>query len=130
MTTVAEIIVEGRMSQLNSELETSLRLSGKTFESATLGLGNTTLQREVLADGSRGEIRISTQENDDLLGGSVTYQNYVLTRGELIPDAHFGERTVGRLRKATLLAKIAFGRVNHWDKESDFYGTAIEYDEE
>ena len=129
MNTVTETIVEGRMSQLNSELETSLRLSGKTFESVTLGLGNTTLQREVLADGSRGEIRISTQENDDLLGGSVTYQNYVLTGGELIPDAHFGERTVGRLRKATLLAKIAFGRVNHWDKESDFYGTAIEYDE-
>ncbi|MDB5167684.1 MAG: hypothetical protein JWN26_829 [Candidatus Saccharibacteria bacterium] len=31
----------------------------------------------------------------------------------LVPDARFGERTVGRLKKATILAKIAFGQVNN-----------------
>ena len=30
------------------------------------------------------------------------------------------------LKKASVLAKIAFGRVNHWDKESNFYGTVID----
>ena len=126
MTTFTESIVQGRMAKLNSELETSLRMSGKTFESVTLGLGDTTLEREVLEDGTYGEIKISTKENDDLLGSSVTYQKYVLTGGEITPDTRFGERTVGKLRIATVLAKVAFGRVDHWDKESDFYGSFID----
>jgi len=130
MNTVTQSIIEGKMARLNAELETGLRMSGQTFESVTLGLGDTTLKREVLPDGLRGEIQISTQENDDLMGSSVTYQNYLLVRGGLIPDDRYGERNVGMLKKASVLAKIAFGRVNHWDKESDFYGTVIDLDEE
>lgn len=129
MNTFTEKIVQGKMNILSAELETSLRLSGNIFESVTLGLGDTTLQREVLSDGSSGDIKISTQENDDLLGSSITYRNYVLSDGELVADSLYGERTVGPLRKVLVLAKIAFGRVNHWDAESDFYGISNEEEE-
>jgi hypothetical protein len=130
MNTFTQNIVEGKMDKLNTELETSLRMSGEVIESLTLGLGDTTIEREVLPDGSRGEITISTQENDSISGHSVTYRKYVIAEGELVHDTRFGERTVGKYRKVTVLAKIAFGRVNHWDLKSDFYGTAIEYDGE
>lgn len=129
MNTFTEKIVQGKMNQNTDELETSSRLSGNIFESITLGLGDTTLQRQVLPDGSRGEIKISTQENDDLLGSSTTYRKYVLIGGEIVPDAEYGERQVGSIRKAIVLAKIAFGRVNHWDAESEFHGTFSEEEE-
>jgi len=131
MTTFTERIIEGKMALLNDELETSLRMTGQTFESIKLGLGDTSLQREVLPDGSKGSITVSTQEFDDLFGSFVTYQNYVLAKvGDLVPDTQFGERSVGKIRKAAVLAKIAFGRVNHWDIESDFDGTDAGHEED
>lgn len=130
MNTLSRNIIESKMARLNDELETTVSLSGAVYESVNLGLGDTTLKREVLSDGSRGEIQISTQENDDFMGSSITYRNYLLVRDGLVPDARYGERTVGILKKASVLAKVAFGRVNHWDRESDFYGTTVEYDED
>lgn len=129
MPTIAEKIIHGKMERSTNEIETNVMVSGRIFESLPLGLGDTTLSREVLSDGSRGDIEISTQENDSILGNSITYQKYVLKGGDLLPDTRYGERTVSKIRATTVLAKVAFGRVNHWDKETTFHGTMVEDEE-
>jgi hypothetical protein len=118
MRTLAETIIQGRLDRQFNELETSLRLSGKILESLPLGLGDTTIDREVLPDGVRGQVRISTQEGQ-------SSNRYLLKDGQIVTDSAYGdnERQVKYFQKIKILARIAFGKVDHWDRESDFYGT-------
>jgi hypothetical protein len=126
-----ESIVQSRLNREAGELEMSERMSGETFESLPLRAGDTTLEREVLPDGAKGQIRICTQEAEDILRTSVVYNRYLLKDGQIVTDpGHRGaERRVRGFKKAKILARIAFGRVDHWDSESDFYGTVEEFDE-
>jgi len=127
MNTISSAIIEGRLDRYADELETSLRYSGQIMESLPLSLGDTSIQREILSDGSRGDVTITTQEWDDPSGRMVTYRRYALKDGRLF-RADFGEdeRPIGKIRTVQLLAKIAFGKVDHWDRESDYYGVEEE----
>ena len=126
---LTEVIIQGRLDRQVDELETSHRLSGQTFESLPLKLGDTTIDRELLSDGTKGQVRICTQEVQGLMGSVVIYRNYLLKDGNIITDSSYGgeERKLRGFRKAITLAKIAFSKVDHWNRESDFYGT---YEEE
>ena len=127
----AEKVIQDRLDHQVDELEMSIRMSGQTFESLPLRSGDTTIEREVLPDGTKGHIRISTQEWDDLTGSLVVYNKYLLKNGQIVTDPSYQqtERKIKGIRKAKILARIAFGRVDHWDRESDFCGTVEEIEE-
>jgi hypothetical protein len=128
MTTISERIIQGRLDRQTEELEMSLRASGQTFESLPLSLGDTTIEREVLPDGTRGDVRICTQESKGLTGSVVVYERFQLKDGQIVTDPSYGEveQRIKGFRKFRTLAKIALSRVDHWDRESDFYGIAEE----
>lgn len=127
----AEKVILGRLDHQVDELEMSARMSGQTFESLPLRSGDTTIEREVLPDGTKGQVRISTQEWGDLTGSLVVYNRYLLKDGQIVADPSYQqvERKIRGIRKAKILARIAFGRVDHWDRESDFYGTVEEIED-
>jgi hypothetical protein len=128
MTTLAENIIQGRLDRQTQELEMNQSLSGQTFEALPLSLGDTTVEREVMADGTRGQVRISTQEVQGFLSGTVVYKRYILQDGEITTDPTCVDipKPITGFRKFKLLAKVAFGKVDHWDKESDFFGNVEE----
>lgn len=123
----AEFVIQGRLRRNVNELEMSRRITGAIFESLPLRPGDTTLEREVLPDGSRGLVQIDTQEGHS----RVVYNSYLLKDGQLVTNLDDGrpERKVRGIRKAKILTRIALGRVDHWDRESDFFGCVEESDE-
>lgn len=127
----AERIIQGRLDRQVNELEMSARMSGQSFESLPLNSGDTTVEREVLPDGTKGSVLITTQEWGDFTGSTVVYNRYLLKDGQIVTDPAYldREKRVKGLRKAKILARIAFGRVDHWDHESDFYGTVEEIED-
>jgi hypothetical protein len=86
MATLAENIIQGRLDRQTQELEMNQSLSGQTFEALPLSLGDTTVEREVMADGTRGQVRISTHEVQGFLSGTVVYKRYILQDGEITTD--------------------------------------------
>lgn len=128
---LAEKVILGRLDRQVDQLEVSTRMSGQTFESLPISSGDTTIEREVLPDSTRGQVHISTQEWGDLTGSLVVYNRYLLKDGQIVTDSaeSHPEKQIKGIRKIKILARIAFGRVDHWDRESDFYRTAEEIEE-
>lgn len=127
---LAEKIIHGRLDRQTDELETSQNMSSQVFESLPISWSDTSIRREILPDGTRGAVRICTQESQSLMSGGIIYRRYILKGGEIVTDEGYrqeDEKRVRGFKRAKLLAKIAFGKVDHWDLESDFHGGGIDY---
>jgi hypothetical protein len=114
---IVETIIDRKLSSHENSLRTYTDHFGGNHETLNLGVSRTELSREILPDGSRGELRITTNESDDLFAGGITGKNYVLHEGQIIinPNMTGGQIwPVERFRVLTTLAKIALGRVRRY----------------
>lgn len=128
---LTEVIIHNKIERGINELETSTRINGAIIECLPLNLGDTSISRPILPDGSRGPISISTKEARNLDMSHVVYERYKIIDGKLVtdPDYNFGEsKRIIPFRRIKLLAKIALGRVNHWEMESDYRDLLLEED--
>lgn len=123
------ILAHWKMDRLEDEREGQLAITGQQFESLPLS-GDLTLRREVTG-GTQGNPIKMTYQTGNLSGTSAWYETITTTpEGRVVYeyDAYGhskGERLSG-FRRAIIAIKLLKGRPDHWDKESDFYGSCEE----
>jgi hypothetical protein len=129
MSYLNESIIAGRLYRDSDEIETNLMYGGAIIQTLPLKC-STTLSREVMPDGTYGPIKISNLESMGIFSGSSVYMHYMLVDGKLVYDRDYLDVDIEPtiIRRLSLLAKIAISRVDHWEKETDFYGT-YEYED-
>ena len=128
------LMAERKMERLVAETELQQSVSGQLFEYLPLS-GDISLRREMLTDGTTGAIEISYPVTSGLGFGICSWYEKVQINpmGEVKHSLgtvnHREGEPLSGFRRAILTVKLIKGKPDHWDRESDFYGTIDEYGE-
>lgn len=120
-----ESLIERKVANNEADLEMYRVVTGTVYERLPLNLGSTTLSRVVETDGTRGPILINTMEDVNI--ARTEQRNYILKDGKLVTDSTYdfdneGVKSIKFKSRVKLLFKVLFGKPDHWDRETDFYG--------
>jgi hypothetical protein len=104
-----EWFIMKRMDASTKRLEKVVLYPNRSVEFLTLRLGDTSIEREVFSDGSKGNIRIDTQEAQDILGAYMMYVRYIFADGKLVLDPGYRDndnQDASLFRRLLLVLKL------------------------
>jgi hypothetical protein len=81
-----EWFIMKRMNANTKRLEKAVMYPNREVEFLSLRLGDTSVEREVFSNGLKGNIRICTQEGQDILATYALYVRYSFLNGKLVLD--------------------------------------------